>query len=299
LSRLAGKTAVITGAAGGLGLGLAERLAARGASVVIADIDAAQLKEAEAHLASRGVDVLAVPTDVTKEDQVARLARAATARFGAVHVVCLNAGVSMGGTAWELSDADFRWAFDVNFFGVVHGVRAFVPLLLAQGEGHVLITASNSAVATVKGIAPYVASKHAVLALAETLFQDLRAVGAPVRLAVALPAGIRSRIAESFRHRQSEYGPADVPAERLAASQSFLDEHGSDPDEVAERIVVPFLEGEKFYLFTDDRDLTMLDARVAGIHTGRVAPPATPGVYKPDPTPEGTKSRPRMRRTGS
>ena len=98
----------------------------------------------------------------------------------------------MGGTAWELSDADFRWAFDVNFFGVVHGVRAFVPLLLAQGEGHVLITASNGAVATVKGIAPYAASKHAVLALGETLFQDLCAIGAPVRLAVALPAGIRS-----------------------------------------------------------------------------------------------------------
>ena len=299
MNRLAGKTAVVTGAAGGLGLGLAERLAARGASVVIADIDAAQLQQAESHLARSGVEVIAVPTDVTKEDQVDELARAAVARFGAVHIVCLNAGVSMGGTAWELSNADFRWAFDVNFFGVVHGVRAFVPLLLAQGEGHVLITASNSAVATVKGIAPYAASKHAVLALGETLFQDLRAVGAPVRLAVALPSGIRSRIAESFRHRQSEYGEGHVSAERLAASQSFLDEHGLDPADVAERIVVPFLEGDRFYLFTDDRDLTMLDARSAGIHTGHVAPPATPGIYKADPTPAGTKSRPRMRRTGS
>jgi NAD(P)-dependent dehydrogenase (short-subunit alcohol dehydrogenase family) len=277
VNALAGRTAVVTGAAGGLGLGLARRLAARGANIVIADIDAIQLKEAEGEFGD--ADVLAVPTDVTKEDQVDELAEAAVGRFGAVHVVCLNAGVSMGGTTWELSDADFRWTFDVNFFGVLHGIRAFVPLLIAQGEGHVLITASNSAVATVKGIAPYVASKHAVLALGETLLQDLRSLEAPVRVAVALPAGIRSRMAESFRHRHGEYGESHVPAERVAASRAFLDEHGADPDEVAERIVQPFLEGDAFYLFTDDRDLAMLDARVGGIHDGHVASPATPGVY--------------------
>ena len=197
------------------------------------------------------VDVLAVPTDVTKEDQVRELADAPVARFGAVHIVCLNAGVSVGGSTWELSDADFRWTFDVDFFGVVHGIRAFLPLLIAHGEGHVLGIASNTAVATVKGIAPYVASKHAVLALGETLLQD----------------------------RKSEYGEANVPAERVAASQAFLDEHGTAPDEVAEQIVQPFLDGDAFYLFTDDRDLEMLDARAEGIHDGHLAPPATPGVY--------------------
>jgi NAD(P)-dependent dehydrogenase (short-subunit alcohol dehydrogenase family) len=277
MNTLAGRTAVVTGAAGGLGLGLARRLAVRGANIVIADIDAVQLKEAERELGD--ADVLAVPTDVTKEEQVYELAGAAVARFGAVHVVCLNAGVSMGGTTWELSDADFRWTFDVNFFGVVHGIRAFLPALIAQGEGHVLITASNSAVATVKGIAPYVASKHAVLALGETLLQDLRSLEVPVRVAVALPAGIRSRMAESFRHRQSEYGEAHLPAERVAASQAFLDEHGTEPDEVAEQIVQPFLDGDAFYLFTDDRDLEMLDARARGIHDRHLASPATPGVY--------------------
>jgi len=274
------RTAVVTGGAGGLGLGLAQRLAARGASVVIADIDAAQLKLAEEDLTDVGAQVLAVPTDVTKEDQVQAHREAALGQFGAIHVICLNAGVSMPGTAWELSDADYRWVFDVNFFGVVHGLRTFIPGLIAQSEGRVLITASNSSVATVQGIAPYVTSKRAVLALGETLEQELRLSGAGVRVAVALPSGIRSRIAESFLQRPSEYGEGAVPPERVAASKSFLAEHGSLPAEVAERILGPFLDGDEFYLFTDDRDLDMLDNRVAGIRSRRLASLAIPGIYR-------------------
>ena len=136
--------AVVTGAASGLGLGMAHALVRRDMGVVIADIDADRLSAAEAELNARGAAVTAVVTDVTKQSSVAALADRALAQFGRVDVVCLNAGVSIRGRAWELTEQDWRWVYDVNLFGVVHGIRSFVPTLLAQNSGHVVITASNS-----------------------------------------------------------------------------------------------------------------------------------------------------------
>src|SRR5207247_2617473 len=131
------------------------------------------------------------------------------------------AGVSLRGRAWELTVDDWRWIYDVNVFGVVHGIRHFVPALLAEGGGHVLITASNTAVTTAPALAPYVSSKHAVLALAEVLQHDLLAVGSDVHVSVSLPSAIRSGMADAVRNRPLDYGSAVVPDAVLEASRAF------------------------------------------------------------------------------
>ncbi len=246
--------AVVTGAASGLGFGLAARLAARGMSVVIADINEDVLGRAEELLRSEGATVLAVPTDVTKSEAVAALAGRTLDRFGRVDVVCLNAGVSLRGRAWELSIDDWRWIYDVNVFGVVHGIHGFVPTLVKQGGGHVVITASNSAVGTLPALAPYVSSKHAVLALAETLQHDLIEADSAVLVSVVLPGAIRSSMADAVDNRPPEYGSAHVPKETLQASRAYLERYGSDPRTMAEDILRQSLDERRFCVFTDPAD---------------------------------------------
>jgi NAD(P)-dependent dehydrogenase (short-subunit alcohol dehydrogenase family) len=272
------EVAVVTGAAGGLGFGLAAGLAARGMKVAIADIDAAALATAAERLRSDGARVLDVPADVTKAEAVAELAGRTLDRFGRVDVVCLNAGVSLRGRAWELSVDDWRWIYDVNVFGVVHGIRSFVPTLLTQGAGHVLITASNSAVTTLPALAPYVSSKHAVLSLAETLQHDLLETGSDVLVSVALPGAIRSRMADAVRNRPPEYGPARVSAEILRASRAFLERYGADPRELADGILRKSLDERCFYIFTDPADIPPLTARAEAILAGRLAGVASPVI---------------------
>ena len=262
--------AVVTGAAGGLGFGLAAGLTARGMKVAIADIDATALAVAGERLREGGAQVLDVPADVTKQEAVAALADRTLDRFGRVDVVCLNAGVSLRGRAWELSTDDWRWIYDVNVFGVVHGIRSFVPTLLAQGAGHVLITASDSAVTTLPALAPYVSSKHAVLSLAETLQHDLIETGSGVLVSVALPGAIRSRMADAVRNRPPEYGSAQVSAEVLRASRTYLERHGADPQTLADNILRQALDERRFCIFTDPADIPPLTARTEAIRDGRL-----------------------------
>jgi NADP-dependent 3-hydroxy acid dehydrogenase YdfG len=266
---------VITGAANGLGLGLASELASRGFALVLADIDDDALAVAAARLPG---EVLAVPTDVTKDDAVAHLAEQALARFGRVDVVCLNAGVSLRGRAWELSVADWRWIYDVNVFGVVHGIRHFVPSLVERGDGHVVITSSNSAVTTLPSLAPYVSSKHAVLAIAEVLQHDLAEVGTDVRVSVVLPGAIRSAMADAVRHRPADYGVVDVPESVLAASRAFLQQHGTDPRAMAAQVLREALDERRFCVFTDPPDATKLRARADALSAGRLVPVSAPVV---------------------
>src|SRR3954453_5941882 len=178
--------AVVTGAGNGLGLGLARALAAREMSVVLADINEAALERAADLLRKDGADVLAVRTDVTKQASVDELAASIPRDFGQVEVVCLNAGVSMRGETWSLSLDDWRWIYDVNVFGVVHGIRSFVPALINSGRGHVVITSSNTAITTLPALPAYVSSKHAVLSIGESLQQDLLLAGSAVRVSVVL-----------------------------------------------------------------------------------------------------------------
>ena len=268
------RVAVVTGGANGLGLGMAHHLAARGMSVVAADIDADRLTAAVAELSRSGATVIGIPTDVTKADAVADLAARVVERFGGIDVVCLNAGVSLRGRAWELSVDDWRWIYDVNVFGVVHGIRSFVPSLLTRGSGHVVITASNSAVTSLPSLAPYVSSKHAVLALAETLQHDLAAVSTSVYVSVVLPSAIRSEMADAVRHRPADYGAATVPEEILQASRSFLERYGEDPGQMADRVLRQALDDRQFCIFSDQTDVAMLDERTAALRDGRLVQPA-------------------------
>ncbi len=264
------QVAVVTGAASGLGFGLALALAERGMGVVIADIDADGLERAQQQLLAKGADILAVPTDVTKESAVASLADRAFERFGHVDVVCLNAGVAMRGPAWKLSNEDWRWVYDVNVFGVVYGISSFVPALLERNIGHVLITGSNSAVSTLAGRAPYVSSKHAVLSIAETLQHDLRGAGSDVRVSIALPGAIRSAMADTARNRPPEYGHVEVPAEVLSASRDFLNRFGADPHEMADDILRKALDEHQFCIFTESDDVSTLSARTDALRDGRL-----------------------------
>lgn len=215
---LDGKTAVVTGGAGGIGRALGRRLGQEGMRVVLADVLAEPLEAAVAELRAVGFEVEAVVTDVTDFASVQHLADETLRRFGAVHVVCNNAGTGAvsEGYLWEHDLADWRWGIDVNILGVVHGMRAFVPLLVAQDEGHVVNTSSsNGAFAPIgRGAmggpanAVYPMTKAAVLCLTESLYSHLQMAGSSVRASVLLPAGfLNTGIWESWRHRPERYAP--------------------------------------------------------------------------------------------
>src|SRR5262249_14844944 len=163
----------VTGGASGIGRALAETFGREAMKVVLADVESGALAAAARELGASGVDVLAVETDVTRPADVDRLAERTLARFGAVHVVCNNAGVSAGGLSWSAPLEDYQWMLGVNMWGVIHGVRTFVPIMLRQGdEGHVVNTASMAAVTALPYAAAYHMSKHAVLALSEVLYHE-------------------------------------------------------------------------------------------------------------------------------
>lgn len=215
---LQGKVAVVTGGAGGIGRALGRRFGREGMKVVLADVLAEPLEQATRELADEGVEALAVLTDVTDYASIEALATEALARFGAVHVVCNNAGTGAvsEGYMWEHDLADWRWGIDVNVLGVVHGIKAFVPILLEQGEGHVINTCSGNG-----GFAPiargamggpatavYPMTKAAVLCLTESLHTHLEMTGTRVRAHVLFPGGfLNTGIWESWRHRPQRYAP--------------------------------------------------------------------------------------------
>jgi NAD(P)-dependent dehydrogenase (short-subunit alcohol dehydrogenase family) len=257
LGSLDGKVAVVTGGASGLGQAMARRFAREGARVVLADIAEPQLAAATDELAAGGADVVAVTTDVTDPASVDALARRSLDAFGAVDVVCNNAGLVVTGPAWEIPLADWRRLLDVNLWGVIHGIHAFVPLLLDQGTpAHVVNTASMGGVLSLAGIAPYVASKHAVVALSEVLHADLAARGAPVGVSVLCPGYVPTRLGLDDRD-------APVPEPRPGAITA---------DDVAGRVVDALAEG-RFYIFTHPGSTEQVAARSAAIVDGRSPTP--------------------------
>jgi NAD(P)-dependent dehydrogenase (short-subunit alcohol dehydrogenase family) len=198
-----GRVAVVTGAASGIGRALAGRLTVEGMHVVLADVEARALRDAVAGI---GGDAVAFTTDVTSAAAVEALAEFAYDTFGAVHVLCNNAGVFQGGLMWECSDADFEWTFGVNVMGIVHGVRAFVPRMLAAGtEGHVVNTVSMAGLASTPFSGPYDVSKFAAMAATECLAHDLASVGAPIKVSAVVPGLVDTGIARSRRNRPAEY----------------------------------------------------------------------------------------------
>lgn len=210
MQTLSGRVAVVTGAASGIGRALSELFVEHGASVVLADVEEGPLATAADELTAAGGTVLAVPTDVADAGSVDALAAASVERFGAVHVLCNNAGVSgMVGRSWRTPLEDWRWVLDVNVYGVIHGVRAFLPILLEQDEAHVVNTGSAACFETVPGMGPYGASKHAVLAMSEALRLELLAAGARVGVTVLVPGDVvNTPIMSSTRNWPDRLGAA-------------------------------------------------------------------------------------------
>jgi len=193
MEQIDGRVAVVTGAASGIGLAIADALAAEGASVLMTDLDGAALDAAAASLRDRGDEVDALVVDVRDPDAVEAAAARAVEHYGSLHIAVNNAGIVNGGNSWELSLEDWHRVLDVNLWGVIHGVRAFVPRILATGEeGHVVNTASMAAVDIHAGIAPYTVAKHGVLGLSDVLRAELAAADAPVGVSVVMPGMIRT-----------------------------------------------------------------------------------------------------------
>jgi NAD(P)-dependent dehydrogenase (short-subunit alcohol dehydrogenase family) len=196
---LDGKVAVVTGAASGIGRSLAGRLTVEGMHVVLADVEEGALGDAVVGI---GGDAVAYTTDVTSMEAVEALAEFAYDTFGGVHVLCNNAGVFQGGLMWECSDADFEWTIGVNVMGIVHGIRAFVPRMLAAGaEGHVVNTVSMAGLATTPFSGPYDVSKFAAMAATECLAHDLASVGAAIKVSALCPGLVDTGISRSRRNR--------------------------------------------------------------------------------------------------
>jgi NAD(P)-dependent dehydrogenase (short-subunit alcohol dehydrogenase family) len=278
---LAGKVAVVTGGASGIGRAMAERFAREGMKVVLADVEDKALGETREALAQAGAQVLAVRTDVSKAEQVDELARRTFEAFGTAHVVCNNAGVSVAGPAWQPSEADYAWVLGVNLWGVIHGVRAFVPKLVAQGEGHVVNTASIAGLVSAPGMGPYCATKHAVVALSECLFHDLAlATGGKVKVSVLCPAWVSTRIAESDRNR-----PASAPRrererseheQRMESLVKAAVAGGIPPHAVADKVLKAIVD-EKFWILTHGKTKKAVEQRLRGV-LDDVAAPANSAV---------------------
>jgi len=256
---LEGKVAVVTGAASGIGLALARRFAADGMRVVLADVERAALDKATADLAGEfgAASVMGIVTDVRDDEAVDALAAAAFDRFGTVHVLCNNAGVGVGGLTWTVPADRWRWAVDVNLLGVARGIRAFVPRMIEQGEGHVVNTASAAGILTGPAMAPYFATKHAVVALSESLYFDLQLTGASVGVSVLCPEWVRTNIADVERNRPAEVAPVDsgpvpgvdIDPEMMRALIQGLIDGGMDPGDVAAQ-VVDAIRNDRFWILT-------------------------------------------------
>jgi NAD(P)-dependent dehydrogenase (short-subunit alcohol dehydrogenase family) len=246
------KVAVITGAASGIGRALAERCVQEGMKAVLADVEVDALTKTEASLKASGATVLAVRTDVSQARDVEALAQKALEAFGAVHLLCNNAGVATLGSLWESTLAEWEWVLGVNLWGVIHGVRVFVPLMLAQDtECHLINTASLSGLLSASGVGAYNVTKHGVVTLSETLHRELAERGAKVKVSVLCPGVVQTRILESARNRP---GPLPTEPPRRADDDRWealrqLVQTGMPPAQVADA-VFEAIRNDRFYILT-------------------------------------------------
>jgi NAD(P)-dependent dehydrogenase (short-subunit alcohol dehydrogenase family) len=270
------RVAVITGAASGFGREFAIIGARLGMRLVLADVQQEALAATAAELEAQGAQVLAMPCDVRKGEQVEALAQAAMARFGAVHLVFNNAGVGAGGLVWESTQADWEWVLGVNLWGVIHGVRVFTPLMLACAkndpdfEGHIVNTASMAGLLNPPTMGVYNVSKHAVVSLTESLYHDLDLVGAPIGASVLCPYFVQTGISQSDRNRPDDV-PASAPTASQIASQATMAKAVSSgkvsATEVAERTFAAIAE-KQFYIYSHPGALGNVQKRMEDIVTG-------------------------------
>lgn len=280
MESLQGKVAVVTGAASGIGRGMADRFAAAGMKVVLADVEEGALAAATRAIVDTGAEAEAVTCDVSSRAAVDALAEVTVSRLGGVHVVCNNAGVAGGmGPLWETTSKDWEWVLGVNLMGVVHGIQAFVPLMLEQGgEGHVVNTSSVLGLSSGGG-SIYSVTKHAVTRLSEGLLNDLKGEGSAVGVSVLCPGLIATQIVSSDRNRpEGLRNEVDAPAAEDAAKQreamlDFFLSEGMSPAEVAD-MVVDAITADRFYVLTHpDMIKPHVEARLRAVLDG-THPPA-------------------------
>lgn len=276
-----GRTAVITGAASGLGLAIARHAAGEGMNLVLADVQADALARAEAEIKGLGAEVLAFRLDVTHAHEVEALGAATLQRFGVPHLVCNNAGVGVGGLIWEHTAQDWAWVLGVNVMGVAHGVRVFTPLMLAAAttdagyEGHIVNTASMAGLLNPPNMGAYNVSKHAVVSLSETLYQDLALVTRQVGASVLCPYFVPTDIDQSQRNRPPEAAPATTPAAATRSqdiAQDMLSKAVAagkvSATEVA-ALVFAALREQRFYIFSHPQALAAARTRLEDVVQAR------------------------------
>jgi len=284
-----GRTAVITGAGSGFGLELARLAAGRGMNVVLADIQTDALDKAAAEIEGLGSAVLAQRLDVAKSAEVEALGRLVAQRFGAPHLVFNNAGVGSGGLIWETTLADWDWVLGVNLMGVVHGVRVFTPMMLEAAAadpgyaGHIVNTASMAGLVNMPNMGVYNVSKHAVVALSETLYQDLRLVTDQIGASVLCPFFVPTGITASERNRPADAGADEKPTRSQLIGKA-MSERAVGRGKVSAADVAGFvfeaIEADRFYVYSHPKALGSVQTRIEDIVTPRN--PTDPFAARPD-----------------
>jgi NAD(P)-dependent dehydrogenase (short-subunit alcohol dehydrogenase family) len=276
MERLADRVAWITGAASGIGLALAHRLADEKVKLVLVDIEQAPLDAAEAALRAKGASVLALRVDVSDGAAVAAAAKRALDTFGVVHILFNNAGVGGGGgPLWQISDADWNWALGVNFHGVIHGIRALLPALIASGEeGHVVNTASMAGLTSTPFMGPYTATKHAVVAISECLSKELELTKSKIGVSVLCPGFVQTKISESERNRPRDLGPptASPGAKVFGEVLKRLVDNGQPASKIANDIVSA-IQTRRFYILTHPEMKPAIEHRMR-----QILDEQTPGI---------------------
>lgn len=273
MSAAKGQTAVLTGAASGFGLACARIAAQRGMNVVLVDVQKDALDAAEAELKATGVAVMARLVDVSNAAQMQTLAHDVEQRFGAPHFVFNNAGVAAGGLLWENTLADWEWVLGVNLWGVIHGVRLFTPMMLAAAkadphyQGHIVNTASMAGLLTPPNMGIYNVSKHAVVSLSETLYQDLKLVTDQVGASVLCPYFVPTGISQSHRNRPAQLA-ADQPTQSQLIGQAMSDKAVSSGKVTAEEVAQKVFEAmaqDRFYIYSHPQALGNVQSRMTAI----------------------------------
>lgn len=263
-----GRVAVVTGAASGIGRALAQRCAREGMSVVLADVDERGLAELGHELEAQGAEATIVPTDVSRAEQLEKLAQTTARSFRDPHLVFNNAGVLTSGAAWEQTEADWQWVLGVNLWGVVHGVRSFVPRMLAHGEpAHMVNTASIAGLMAGPMMSPYMVSKHGVVALSEALNLELAGLGAKLGVSILCPGAVATGIGEAERNRPRELGASAVPSrasELFASAMRKGIREGVAPERIADFVFAAICEN-RFWILPDSSFNAALEDRFGRI----------------------------------
>jgi len=271
---LNGKVAVITGGASGLGKAFAEKFGSAGMKLALADVEVPVLEETVANLRSTGIDAIGIPCDVSDAESVKNFSDSVFSEFGAAHLLCLNAGVAATGPIVESSLEEWKWVLGVNLYGIIHGLDAFLPQLVQQNEGHVVMTASIAGHTSFANMASYNASKHATVTIAETLFAEMKEANLDVGVSCLCPGFVATNIFTSDRNKPEEVQtalaepPSEEEVTQREAALEWLRANALQPGFVADLVHDAVVE-KKFWIFTEESHTHAVKARHSEIQERR------------------------------